>query len=90
MKIEIEKASTIIVARDESRAVRPLGIRVNWNMRAETVDGRQFAPRPDPLTLAAVDTDWGEQDSLANIPRARQPAWLRAIAPVAAHDEGDE
>lgn len=77
------------VQRDESRAIRPLWVKVNWNCRAEDVDGRQFAPRP-ALELGADDTDWGETDSLANVPRVTQPAWLRALASIPAHAEGDE
>lgn len=85
----IDQINTVLVQRDESRAIRPLWVKVNWNCRVEDVDGRQFAPGT-MLTLTADDVDWGEVDSLANIPRVPQPGWLRALNTVAAHAEGDE
>jgi hypothetical protein len=85
----IDDINTIIVQRDESRAIRPLWVKVNWNCRAEDVDGaRNLAPGPMQLALAAEDTDWGEADSLANIPRVAQPAWMRAV--LTTEPEGDE
>jgi hypothetical protein len=35
--------------------------------------------------FTTADTDWGEQDSLDNIPRKTMPTWIKAL-----HLKGDE
>lgn len=80
--------ATIVYEQRAEQAARPL-VRLptacHRDFRTEMVraiDSRPCAP------LAAEDCDWGEQDSLANIPRRGQPSWVRALALPAA-TEGD-
>lgn len=40
--------------------------------------GRTIDTRPCEA-FGADDTDWGDTDSLANVPRKTQPTWLRAL-----------
>lgn len=40
--------------------------------------GRTIDSRPCEA-FSAADTDWGEDDSLANVPRKSQPTWIRAL-----------
>lgn len=79
---------TIVHEQRAEQAARPLvhlPTTCHRDYRTEMV--RAIDSRPcEPL--AAEDCDWGEQDSLANIPRQKQPSWVRAIAlPVVT--EGD-
>lgn len=37
------------------------------------IDARECAPSDD------LDWNWGEQDSLANIPRKKVPTWIKAL-----------
>lgn len=65
----------VIESRDEQR--KSLG---GWTPKAsfERVEFRAIDNRPcEPVS--AADSDWGEQDSLANVPRAKSPAWVRTI-----------
>lgn len=48
-------------------------------------DGRPIDTRACD-SFRPEDTDWGEQDSLDNIPRTSQPAWVRAMS----EPKGDE
>lgn len=86
MKDLVPISPVAIVAKDESRQIRPLGIKVDWNILARDenrwckenrVSNPTLAGQPFPMP--AEDTDWGEQDSLANIPKQTQPSWLRAL-----------
>lgn len=85
---ELPPTDTVQVARDESRY--SIGIPCVARVSAksmDTVDGRQYdlrecAPSDD------VDWNWGEQDSLANIPRKTVPTWIKALSDDGQH--GDE
>jgi hypothetical protein len=67
------------VARDESRYEIGIKIPKVSHLTMETVDGRQIDTRPHDPVMLAEDTDWGEQDSLANIPRKTMPTWVKAL-----------
>lgn len=65
-------------ARDERQ------FKHSWNANIsardfQVLEFRAIDTRPC-AAIAPDDTDWGEQDSLANVPRAKQPAWIRALA----------
>ena len=70
---------TVEVARDESKY--SIGIRIPkvsyasfTEVMTREIDTRECAPSDD------VDWNWGEQDSLANIPRKTKPTWIRALS----------
>lgn len=73
------------VAHDESRY--SIGIKlpkISFTSFSDTVT-KTFDDRPDAVIAAslapmtAADTDWGEQDSLANIPRTKTPGWITVL-----------
>lgn len=73
-------ARPILVRRDESKY--ELGIPCIARVSAKSmvdVDGRQFEQR-ECAPSDDVDWNWGEQDSLANLPRKTMPAWIRALS----------
>lgn len=72
-------------ARDERQ------FKHSWNANIsardfQVLEFRAIDSRPCDA-YASDDTDWGEQDSLANVPRAKLPAWVRALALTT--DEGE-
>lgn len=72
---------TAQVALDESKYSIPVpGLAVVNYAAMDTVDGRQLASRADDAPSDDTDADWGEQDSLANIPRKTRPSWIRALS----------
>lgn len=79
----------IQVARDE-RSFRYgiKGLAVSAKSMVDTMV-REIDTRPaDPGD--AEDWNWGEQDSLANIPRKTMPTWVRAAQQCDPNDQGDE
>jgi len=62
--IKLPKVSYLTMEGDTSAADRETEAR-------ECQPSSMFTP---------VDTDWGEQDSLANIPRKKVPSWIRALS----------
>lgn len=79
---------TVEVVRDESKysigiqCVSKVSFKAFTEVMTREIDMRECAPSTD------VDWNWGEQDSLANIPRKNQPTWIRAL--VASGQMGDE
>ena len=66
------------VARDESRYEIGIKIpKVSYATMTEVMT-REIDTRPCDL-FSAVDTDWGEADSLANLPKKRVPTWVKAL-----------
>lgn len=48
-----------------------------------------YTPAPGAVvSFSKADTDWGERDSLGNVPRAKQPSWVRSLSTIGS-DEGD-
>lgn len=85
MKLDTIAIVQTVRAEQAARPLVHLPTTCHRDYRTEIVraiDGRPCDP------LAAEDSDWGEQDSLANIPRRGQPSWVRALALPAA-TEGD-
>lgn len=64
----------------------------SWKADISARDFKVIAFRPiddrPSEDFAPDDANWGEQDSLANVPRAKQPAWMRAMA-LDAKSQGD-
>lgn len=69
---------SVLVARDESRfEVGIRGIAISYKSFTDVMT-RVIDERPgEPLSCA--DEDWGEQDSLANVPRRTMEPWVRAL-----------
>lgn len=70
--------AAVQIARDESRFA--VGIKLPSVSFATFTDTmiRTIDSRPCDL-LAPDDEDWGEDDSLANIPRTTRPGWLTLL-----------
>jgi hypothetical protein len=77
--MRLDPIDTIVQVAHEERRARRFG---GWNASIsakdfKVLDYRVIDTRPcDPLM--ASDCDWGEQDSLANIPRKTMPSWVKA------------
>lgn len=76
------------VASDESKysvgipCVSKVSFKGFTEVMTREIDSRECAPSTD------VDWNWGEQDSLANIPRKTCPTWIRALSDNG--QQGDE
>lgn len=75
---ELDHMTQSVIARDESRfevGIRDIAIshKSFKDVMIRVIDDRPGAP------LMAADEDWGEQDSLANIPRRTMEPWVRAL-----------
>ncbi len=74
-----DTAPTVQVAADESKysigipCIAKVSHKSFETVMTRTIDARECAPSDD------VDWNWGEQDSLANIPRKTVPTWIRAL-----------
>lgn len=78
----------VVESRDESKY--SLGIPCVARVSAKsmsTIDGRQI-DRRECAPSDDVDWNWGEQDSLDNIPRKKVPTWIKALSDDGQH--GDE
>lgn len=75
--IDEDKAAVIEQAPERFMIGIP-GARLSWKDFREE-DGRVIDTRACDA-FSPEDTDWGEQDSLENIPRTKQPAWVRALS----------
>jgi hypothetical protein len=54
----------------------------------KTVMARSIDDRPCD-SIRPADSDWGEQDSLANVPRQKQPLFVKLIVQPDLVQEGD-
>lgn len=80
-----EIPETTQVAVDESRYSYGIKLpKVSYlTMEGDTraADAELAARECQPSSVfVAADTDWGEQDSLANIPRKKVPSWVKALS----------
>lgn len=83
--LDDKDTETAIVARDSSRfSIGIKGIAISAQDFTDTMT-RTIDDRPCDV-MASADVDWGETDSLGNIPRTTKPGWLRALA----MPDGDE
>lgn len=76
------------VRQDQKRRLGQYEVLGSWSMRSLGMEQgfREHAPR-DLSEFASTDTDWGEQDSLANVPRRKIDPTIRAA--ITPGDEGD-
>ena len=67
------------------------GASVDYRNFRTTMNGKAVGPPGDlvgPESFAAADVNWGEQDSLASIPRKKQETWVK-LATRPDVEEGD-